>query len=286
MKTKVIYISGGEMFEMSAVRGAMDAVRAQLGLGPDTILFGVPVDADDALATETVTEIKASESVRPTIIEPVEIAETVEKPKKVRKKKELVTETESETVIESEPVVEIPEVTLIKSSPILSVIGAVKSEPVETAAESAPITIVTESVREIISVVESDMDGDEDEIKSIEDIFAGIDPIAEDKPMNLADDSGDDISQISDEDDIIVAHDFDETLSQLATEFVSRDATPVAPVKSARGGKIGKLKNILPFKKKENSEPGVLGDLFGWAGVAANDDVADFTMPEFFRMKN
>ena len=48
MKTKIIYISGGEIFNMSDVRNAFETVRHELGLGMDTVLFGVPVDAEDA----------------------------------------------------------------------------------------------------------------------------------------------------------------------------------------------------------------------------------------------
>ena len=50
MKTKIIYISGSEVFEMSQVRAAFEEIRQTLGLDKDTILFGVPVDCDDALA--------------------------------------------------------------------------------------------------------------------------------------------------------------------------------------------------------------------------------------------
>ena len=53
MKTKIIYISGNELFEMAQIRAAFDEVRNTLGLDQDTILFGVPVDSDDAIATAT-----------------------------------------------------------------------------------------------------------------------------------------------------------------------------------------------------------------------------------------
>lgn len=51
MKTKIIYISGNEVFDMADIRAAFDEVRSTLGLGKDTVMFGVPVDSDDALAT-------------------------------------------------------------------------------------------------------------------------------------------------------------------------------------------------------------------------------------------
>ena len=46
MKTKIIYISGNEVFEMAEIRAAFEEVRTALGLSNDTILFGVPVDCD------------------------------------------------------------------------------------------------------------------------------------------------------------------------------------------------------------------------------------------------
>ena len=49
MKTKIIYISGNETFEMTQIRAAFEEVRSTLGLDKDTILFGVPVDCDDAM---------------------------------------------------------------------------------------------------------------------------------------------------------------------------------------------------------------------------------------------
>lgn len=48
MKTKIIYISGNEVFNMADIRAAFEEVRNTLGLGTDTIMFGVPVDNDDA----------------------------------------------------------------------------------------------------------------------------------------------------------------------------------------------------------------------------------------------
>ncbi|MBE6457985.1 MAG: hypothetical protein E7011_04240 [Alphaproteobacteria bacterium] len=49
MKTKIIYISGNEVFEMTQIRAAFDEVRSALRLDKDTILFGVPVDNDCAI---------------------------------------------------------------------------------------------------------------------------------------------------------------------------------------------------------------------------------------------
>ena len=69
MKTKIIYISGNEIFDMNDIRAAFEEVRLALNLDKSTVLFGVPVDEDDAGLTtepkpeniETVTEIISEE---------------------------------------------------------------------------------------------------------------------------------------------------------------------------------------------------------------------------------
>ncbi|MCL1902662.1 MAG: hypothetical protein FWG18_03495, partial [Alphaproteobacteria bacterium] len=198
------------------------------------------------------------------------------KPKKTRKKKEIIEEVE-----EPKP---------ISVTPILSVIGTVNSDAVELAGESVTVLDAedAETCASSTEIIIDDFGADSDDaIKSIEDIFADIAPIAEDRPVNLAeyDDATDTKSADADQLDI----DLDATLSKLATEFAASQDEGAPATRSpegAKGGKIGKLKNILPFKKKERSEGSVLGDLFGWAGVAANDDAADFAIPEFFRMSN
>ena len=75
----------------------------------------------------------------------------------------------------------------------------------------------------------------------------------------------------------------DATLESLASEFAENQDKVIGTKKGAERGKIGKLKNILPFKKMKRDDSGLMGDLFGWAGIAANDD--DFTIPGFFKQK-
>jgi hypothetical protein len=286
MKTKIIYISGGEVFPPAQVRGAFDAVRSMLNLDSDTIIFGVPVDSDDVCAgispeiTMVAAEIAKEEQMEENLIS--KAPEIAEKPKRTRKKKEAdaaVSDTENKPV-----------------TPILSIIGAVNPEtaPSQEIVEEESI-IIMESESEI--AMESDAAGvqslsdsiDDDEIKSIEDIFADIAPLSEDRPVDLTE-----YGHAEDADEAHVAEssetdaEIDETLSKLATEFVATHPSPQSGAEAlgTKGGRIGKLKNILPFKKKEKTESSVLGDLFGWAGVAANDDAAEFAMPEFFRMSN
>ena len=69
-------------------------------------------------------------------------------------------------------------------------------------------------------------------------------------------------------------------MEQLANEFAQSQNNIPEPKKAGTGGKIGKLKNILPFKKAKRDDNSLMGDLFGWAGIAANDE--DFSIPGFF----
>ena len=71
----------------------------------------------------------------------------------------------------------------------------------------------------------------------------------------------------------------DATLEQLATEFAETQDKIATESKSSSRSKIGKLRNILPFKQSKHKDQG-FGDLFGWAGTAANDE--DFSVPGFF----
>ena len=68
MKTKIIYISGNEIFNIADIRTAFEEVRNALQLGTDTVLFGVPVDTDDA-------GFGTSESEETIQSEPVDISE-------------------------------------------------------------------------------------------------------------------------------------------------------------------------------------------------------------------
>ena len=74
--------------------------------------------------------------------------------------------------------------------------------------------------------------------------------------------------------------DADATLASLATEFVDVQDKVKTFEKGSERGKISKLKSILPFTKKKRDDTGIMGDLFGWAGVAANDE--EFSIQGFF----
>jgi len=306
MKTKIIYISGDEVFDIADIRAAFEEVRNALNLDKTTVLFGVPVDADDAgFATKERPEITKEKE---TIVESV--PETVDIPKETP---EIIAETpkeiiEEETIEESviEPVVEEapkkrgrthkekvttesvveenePTDTDEKIVPILSILST-KSEPDEEAEEISisqeieEVEIIpeisdekTEEIADEEPVAATDK---EEEEADLEKLLSAMTPLQEDV---LDDDKSNETPKDEPEynDDISV----DATLEQLATEFAETQDKITSGNKSSARSKIGKLRNILPFKQSKHKDQG-LGDLFGWAGVAANDE--DFSVPGFF----
>lgn len=372
MKTKIIYISGGEVFAPSDVRGAFEAVRKMLNLSADTVIFGVPVDSDDVGAGENLVNTEDIADVpmmanAPVVIEndnvnilmedaPVAIDPAPVAPKRGRKKKEVIEPVAIDDAPEITMTGAIADVTTVadvdvitdviddavvadnvddsvtepvqtesetkRSAPILSVLGIVKpvtmddadavdvvdvaassDVTIESAAETEPAVVVREPAveRTVTASVKTTCDDDAcvttetktietrvvqetitideplERATTIEDIFAELEPLKEEKIVNFdisddADDNADDVLS----DDLVD----DATLTKMATEFAAaQDNIPDEPV--TKPGKIGKLKNILPFKKAKKEEPSVLGDLFGWAGIAANDDDEKFTVPSW-----
>lgn len=365
MKTKIIYISGSEVFEMADVRAAFDEVRHALGLGRDTVLFGVPVDNDDALASSTETEVAEPAIVKPIEIqeeEPAQIIEEATTPiiqdiiePEIEEKIEIQNVIEDEKTIEIEhseiaPVevksVQIDTVEIEPEEPIVSEMPApvkksrgrprkvvtpadeeteaapVASEesiPAEVpeksekvipilsvlAANSAPVAatetedeieeeepVVESSAEELVAEEPEAFDDIDDMIaetvpedpieKTLEQLLESMTPLREDHGENIISSADDEEEAPTNEasDDISALRDADATLEKLAAEFANSEDKIAAPMPTQSQGKIGKLKNILPFKKARREDSGLMGDLFGWAGVAANDE--DFTIPGFF----
>jgi hypothetical protein len=141
--------------------------------------------------------------------------------------------------------------------------------------DDMPATITTESV-ELDSIVDNETPISATE-KTLEELLEQIAPLGEteDAPTQMVEPI--EILDVAEPD--TAAESIDATLEKLAAEYVEKQDE--IDVKNAPApGKISKLKNILPFKKAKREEPGLMGDLFGWAGIAANDD--DFSMPSFF----
>ncbi len=352
MKTKIIYISGSELFEMSEIRAAFDEVRETLGLDNKTILFGVPVDSDDALpATETVSTTQnidavidtAADTVLNDSAQPEEIynavateqietieeipdvvsdviidappetnavdsteimEEAIEGVEAVSQSAELYAQV-ADTDIEPQDIAEqqidakaqeIPQNENNTIIPILSLLGTKEGQdeqPTEINQTSDNTVSTTEEVAQdyvelekdskeierIEQVSISDIADEEPPVKStkktIEELLESMTPLREDYNSNTTQETIDSFDVV----DMSYESDTDATLAQLASEFAENE-DKIPQQKTEAHGKIGKLKNILPFKKAKRDDSSLIGDLFGWAGIAANDE--EFSIPGFF----
>lgn len=348
MKTKIIYISGSEVFEMADVRAAFEEVRSTLGLDKDTILFGVPVDADNALTVEQTKSIiepviqetheiiPEPENITPTTVQITQSIEIDEKPTEIVKKPKNSRTSKKQNnadvvVAEQDASGQVSDQD--KVIPILSVLANKNPEPetvdiaedldtntdvtdVPSEPQMTDTKIIQEDVHEpeivqtetvIISDINidselvapganeniekitiGDMINDDAPVaqteKTLEQLLESMTPLREDHETEMSDISAventDDLISPQDVDNLMESDDTDATLAQLASEFAQTEDKISSPKKTESQGKIGKLKNILPFKKIKRDDNGLMGDLFGWAGIAANDD--DFSMPGFF----
>lgn len=309
MKTKIIYISGNEVFDIADIRSAFEEVRNALNLDKTTVLFGVPVDADDAgfgnQTTENETIIEENE---PIIVDEETIPENeiiekipeisaenveneiqnesvVEQPAKKRGRPRK--EVKEETVVENnqENDLETMENTEESEEPVVPILSVLSSD------EEKVIDETPEEQVEIIPEVSNDKADEESDISieittaqiselpdddeaDLEKLLSAMTPLEEDtveehQTTDVVENQKEDSNDLS----------IDATLEQLATEFIENQDKIAAESKSASRSKIGKLRSILPFKQSKHKDQG-LGDLFGWAGVAANDE--EFSVPGFF----
>lgn len=329
MKTKIIYISGNEVFEMSEIRAAFDEVRDALGLDKDTILFGVPVDCDNALqnTVDSVVEnvadknqsIAYEEELQTTTPEISVIPEeelnvidekNAEITEVLEEKNEAQYHTETALIVDTGNQVDenVDAPTEDKVIPILSVLGGGRGALEPQATDSGEISVdkANTPTAEVVSQEEISDVGIETQLvapetqemdsgaqieqvsigdmideeaptapmeKTLEQLLESMTPLREDVAINQSD--------IIDNTTIdFEENDTDATLAQLASEFAENEDKIPTTKKAEHQGKIGKLKNILPFKKAKRDDGGLMGDLFGWAGIAANDE--DFSIPGFF----
>ena len=309
MKTKIIYISGSETFDVRDIRAAFEEVRGALNLDKTTVLFGVPVDANDAgFATQTtqksqpVAEIHTDkiieEPVTTTVIETTtEILSDVadmdeenesvkEQPIKKRgrpRKTPIIDtdkETDTETDVKSAESIEDDE----KVIPILSVLSTKNDADDEENTDKIddPTDATDETSIEIIPEMEEtedDIPTDEneeidDDEGGLEKLLSAMQPLQEDMDEELPV-----VESVTETEQDATDISVDATLEQLASEFAENQDKIASETKTSSRSKIGKLRNILPFKQSKHKDQG-LGDLFGWAGVAANDE--EFSVPGFF----
>ena len=288
MKKKIIYISGAEVFDVNDVRAAFEEVRNTLKLDSDTILFGVPVDNAESMGNASDVAENAEPAGAPVVeldesdadeFEPVDEEDVVDN---VSVNQEIV-----ETPADSEndaPVVPILSVLATKEEIPETASVEVESEvPVaeieEPVAKEEPIEIEADEA-EIVDMINDEMPADSQE-KTLEELLESMTPLHEEvaKPQKKQNKKIEPVDSGTTE----TLDEIDATLENLASEFAENQDKVATPKKSSERGKIGKLKNILPFKKTKREDPGLMGDLFGWAGIAANDD--DFTIPGFFKQK-
>ncbi len=307
MKKKIVYISGADVFDVNDVRAAFDEVRSTLNLDSDTILFGVPVD--DAVAVNT-SAVSKNES--PNVVDTVVESEQNVVPEAFIATETDETDTESVQEIDVvEKITEAPKIvakparkprkakTAIESvtstetvTPILSVLSSQSDEEASVTEEQIDVVENIEMVdmqvdneeespdtidvqnEDISEMIKDDIITPSSEI-ALEELFDKITPLRED--VHPEQDLESTVPQESSED---CNAEIDATLENLASEFADAQAKMPQQKKSSERGKIGKLKNILPFKKMKRDDTGLMGDLFGWAGIAANDE--EFTIPGFF----
>lgn len=335
MKTKIIYISGSEVFDMTDIRAAFDTVRNTLGLDNDTVLFGVPVDNDSAFATNTATNIvkptpeitisetaddiskESSEQPVTPIVETPVVKDVVNAPtndaldtEEIKKPKK--TPRQRAKVVPIAPIADKPEpdintdettaATDTAAIPILSVLGTKSESNTQESQDlekpldvtSINITPIAADSKDTINIDTqavsiNDMLADDSTPvstgeKTLEELLEIVAPLGEDEitpPETNIETQSADAPVIKSETNVqSESDDTDATLELLANEFAASADEIVTPTKPT-SRRIGKLKNILPFKPKtrNHNDDGIMGDLFGWAGVA-NDE--DFTIPGFF----
>ena len=292
MKTKIIYISGNEVFDIADIRSAFEEVRNALNLDKTTVLFGVPVDADDAgFATQT-TQNEPITNDQEIITEPEIIEEqtpenesVIEQPTKKRGRprkeihEEIIEEIPQETNTETPENTEKTDEAVV---PILSVLSNDDDEiidneldnNIEIIAEVSP-QIPTEDQEVSVEITTAQITETPDESEAdLEKLLSAMTPLEED---TTGEQPTGDIAK--EDEDASVDISVDETLEKLATEFIENQDKIAEESKSSSRSKIGKLRSILPFKQSKHKDQG-LGDLFGWAGAAANDE--DFSVPGFF----
>lgn len=328
MKTKIIYISGAEVFDMTDIRAAFDEVRTALNLGDDTVMFGVPVDATDAFGNAATDNDAPAAEIMDSDVAPETVTDTPHIPV-AQPESEIIAQKKSrgrpkKTIVQAEPANAATNMTdeiaddVVSDDaaaviPILSVLAAQTDttdditadapDTTEPSTEQAPETVAD---AEIISDIQidaelttpdapddanttvtiADMIVDDAPVapieKTLEQLLESMTPLGEDHiDDTVSTDITDEIpAAVKQPDETMTDADTDATLAQLATEFAENQDKIAATPKTEGHGKIGKLKNILPFKKTHREDTGLMGDLFGWAGIAANDE--DFSIPGFF----
>ena len=260
----------------------LDLAVEQEKIGPVEI---APEPVIETTIVEEITEITPIQETTDEKIESVAEEQPVKKRGRPRKEDKIETVVEPVEEVIDEPAEdstdEQPEETKETVVPILSVLSVKEEDIVPDVVEEeteSDIEIIPEINDEIVEPVDETETPEneiieEDDAAKLERLLSAMKPLEEDI---LEEQHIDDIAK---EPDSESDSSFDATLEQLASEFIENQDKIAAEAKQTSRSKIGKLRNILPFKQSKHKDSG-LGDLFGWAGIAANDE--DFSVPGFF----
>jgi hypothetical protein len=204
MRTKIVYISGGEGASPSGIKSALDEIRKTLSLPADVVLFGIPADllpkGSSAEAAAAPADAKDFKVLQFPEAKKKSILNVIKNPEQENKKA-----AEEEIVL--------PDGLLLDGG------GAD-----ETAAPPS---------------------------RSITDLMGEMPGMDDDEPkkQNIVEEFGD---------------------------FLSKEALRPSEPKKIE-------KTPRPFGRKGRGPLNLLGDLFSYAGMAANDDVQDFVLPDFIK---
>ena len=262
MKTKIIYICGGESCDISDIRSAFNQVKSTLGLDKETILFGVPID----------TEVRELNLNNKQDLEEENFVDSI-----IEQETNKTEEYDIEETDENEKVI-----------PILSVLSA-RNNGLE---EDNIVTQVLEEKDEtIIEEIVTEDDKTKDEIKienlSVSEEERFYEDIEEENPPKSLQELFKKIPNLDEfvDEDLIrednITIDIDLKNHNIEEESVSNPSLEVLvkeymqkqkEIVNSSKNESGKLKNILGFKKAKKKSENFIGDLFGWAGIAANDE--------------
>ena len=265
MKTKIIYICGGETCDISDIRSAFNQVKSTLGLDKETILFGVPIDTEleDIKLEKTFDKDETSleesfEDEKDSEINEISEYKDLEEEKVIPILSVLSSKNEKENDNKNEEVQE--EVIEIEEFDEINDESEIESEEV--------ITEITEEIEEKSEepdLKEESYSDEEISTTSIDELFKTVPSLDEFSENDNIDFIVDDLDN-SQEDNITT----DKVIELLTKEYMEKQKE--IELSEEPKNKKGLLSG---FKKAKKKQPTF--DLFRWAGFPANEE--DYTRP-------
>lgn len=255
MKTKIIYICGGESCDIADIRSAFNQVKSTLGLDKETILFGVPIET----GLEEINLDKTAEKEGNFFEESPEDINNV-----FYEDKEII---EEQTDKEEEKVI-----------PILSVLSPKeqeydKDEDLQEAIEIKDTDEEEIETEEITEEIELDEISSQEELvveeenvpTSLKELFKTVPSLDEFSDNDTIDVVKED-SEILEEDNITT----DKVIELLTKEYMEKQKEIENSIEPAN-----KKSLLNGFRKPRKKQPSF--DLFRWAGFPANEE--DYNRP-------